>query len=281
MARLSNNYYGKADVRLTKVARSGSTHTLFEYTVRILLGGAFDRVYTHGDNSLCVPTDTMKNTVFALAKKSSFSSPEEFAGILCSHFIEKFEQVASAEVTIQAIPWQRISIDGKPHGHAFTRGGSGQRLCTVRRERSGTVHASGGLAGLEVIKTSGSAFSGFLKDEYTTLPETGDRIFATMVDATWKYSSQAPDYNRAFETAQSTLLEVFAARMSLSVQQTIYEMGEALLERLPEISSVTITMPNQHHIPVNLEAFHLTNANEIFVSTREPFGLINGTIERD
>jgi urate oxidase len=280
--RLAANSYGKCDVRLTKVVRTGATHTLWELTVSISLTGDFTRIYTDGDNSPCIPTDTMKNTVYVLAKKNDFESPEEFGQILARHFIERFEHVESAEVSIAQKIWARIPAGGRPHDHAFSSAGSGRRTCVVKKARHGPPHVSGGLAGLEVIKTTGSGFSGFLKDEYTTLQDTTDRIFATSVDVTWDFLPAAsPHYNAVFETACRVIPETFAGHESLSVQQTIYAMGEALLNRVPEMATVSFTLPNQHRIPVDLSPFHLSNQNEIFVATSEPFGLIKGTVARE
>ncbi len=280
MVRLSDNSYGKSDVRLTKVVRSGQTHTLHELAVQIMLGGAFDRVYTHGDNSSCIPTDTMKNTVYALARKHDFDSPEAFAGILARHFLQ-YDQVAWVEVAIEQEPWVRIQVDGSPHPHSFTRGGSGTRVGRLRQERVGAPQVHGGVKGLEVVKTTRSGFSGFFRDRYTTLSETSDRIFATRIDATWEYASGATAFTEVFDTARCALLEAFARHDSASVQQTIYAIGETLLARVPQITSIDITMPNQHRLLVNLGPFGMDNPNEIFVATSEPYGLIKGTVVRE
>ncbi len=281
MARLTENSYGKSRVRLTKVVREGETHSLFELTVQITLGGAFERIYTDGDNSSCIPTDTMKNTVYALAKATDFDSAEEFGRILASHFLESFGHVDWVEISMEQTLWSRIEVDGTPHAHAFQKEGSAVRTAFVRGKRGSATLIRAGLAGLDVIKTTRSRFAGFLKDRYTTLPETTDRIFATIVDATWDYGARPADFNAVFETARETILEAFATHDSLSVQQTLYAMGEALLARIPEISSVSFTMPNQHRLLVNLQPFGMTNENEIFTATSEPYGLIKGTVARE
>ena len=284
MARLAENSYGKSDVRLTKVVRRNGIHSLLELTVRIMLGGAFEPVYTEGDNSLCIPTDTMKNTVYALARQHDFDSPESFGKILAAHFLEHFSQVTSAEIGIEQAPWERIPVGGSPHPHAFTKAGSGMRTCTGRSDRTGALQVSGGLLGLDVIKTTRSGFVGFLKDQYTTLTETSDRIFSTRIDATWVYGGSAPNAafsDDAHERARRILLETFATHDSKSVQQTMYAMGEALLAEIPEISSVSLCMPNKHRMLVNLEQFGMSNENEIFVATSEPFGLIKATVTRE
>ncbi|MGA2477888.1 MAG: factor-independent urate hydroxylase [Spirochaetia bacterium] len=281
MARLGANSYGKSSVRLTKVVRSGALHTLLEMTVDILLGGEFQRVYTHGENDLCIPTDTMKNTVYALARLNGFDSPESLGKILTAHFIESFPHVAWAEASIEQTLWERIDVDGSPHPHAFTSAGHARRTGRVRRARGEPASVSGGIAGLEVIKTTGSGFSGFLRDQYTTLPETDDRILATSIDAVWDFPGSDADWNGAFETARRSIPRTFALHDSRSVQQTIYAMGEALLAAVPAISSVSFTLPNRHRLAVNLEPFHLASANEIFTATSEPFGLITGTVVRE
>jgi urate oxidase len=267
---------------MTKVVRRGPTHFLWELTTAILLTGDFARVYTDGDNAPCIPTDTMKNTVYVLAKTHDFASPEEFGDIIARHFMDTFDQVHGVEVSISQKLWTRIPVGGKPHGYSFSSAGSARRTCTIRRERGGAARVTGGCAGLEVIKTTGSGFSGFLKDQYTTLQETTDRILATSIDVTWDFlASAAPDCNAAFETALRVIPETFAVHESLSVQQTIYAMGEALLAQVPDISTVSFSLPNQHRLPVNLSPFKLPNENDIFVATSEPFGLIRGTVTRE
>ncbi len=191
MSRLAENSYGKSDVRLTKVVRNGERHDLHELTVRIMLGGAFERVYTDGDNSMCIPTDTMKNSVYALARTNTFDSPEAFAALLGAHFLE-FDQVAWAEVDVLQERWSRITVKGSPHPHAFTREASGARTARVRADRGAAQKTWGGVRGLEVIKTTRSGFAGFYKDPLTTLPEVGDRIFATSVDAEWEHETTGP-----------------------------------------------------------------------------------------
>jgi urate oxidase len=273
MARLSDNSYGKSQVRLTKVVRAGATHTLYELSVQIMLVGAFEEVYTKGDNSACIPTDTMKNTVYALAESHPFTSPEELGRILASHFIDSFRHVTSAEVTVEQTPWTRVSAGGRPHDHSFVLEDSATRTAIVRRDRGQGALVRGGLQGLEVIKTTRSSFAGFLKDEYTTLAETTDRIFATAIDAVWDFAADEADYNRVFAQSRRLIPEAFAQHDSRSVQHTIFAMGEALLREVPEISRVSFTLPNRHRLPV-------AKRSGIFVATTEPFGLIKGTVTR-
>jgi urate oxidase len=280
VARLTHNTYGKSQVRLTKVVRGPhGVHTLVEFSVAILLEGAFDRVYTHGDNAACVPTDTMKNTVYVLARQHDFDSPERFGLILSGHFVAKFPHVSAATVSVEQTLWERIPVAGRPHAHSFVKASNAVRTAVVRRQRD-RVDISGGIRDLEVIKTTRSGFVGFLKDEYTTLKETTDRIFGTSIEATWSYLAAEADFNAAFEKARATILEVFASHDSLGVQHTIFALGEAVLAAVPALGEVRFTLPNQHRILMSLDPFGLSNDNDIFVATREPFGSIEGTITR-
>ena len=249
MARLVKNSYGKSEVRVTKVVRhgDGGQHDLHELAVKIELLGAFEKSYLTGDNSQIVATDTMKNTVYALAKKLKFASIEEFAREVGRHFVERNSHVDSAAVSIREHRWNRIGPV------AFEGSSSEVRTTTVKVSRK-CVEITSGLDGLLVLKTTDSAFTGFLRDEYTTLPETTDRIFATVVKAEWRYTQMPADANAAFGKARAAMLEVFAGHHSLAVQQTLYAMGEAVLKVVPEAEAVTITMPNKHRIPANLKA---------------------------
>jgi urate oxidase len=223
----------------------------------------------------------MKNTVYALAKKHSFDSPEGFGKILSEHFVAKFPQVSAATVTIEQTLWERIAIGGKRHEHAFVKGSDAKRTAVVRRERPEEFLVQGGIKGLEVMKTTKSGFVGFLRDEYTTLKETTERIFGTSVEANWILESADADFNAAFDTARRVILEVFATHDSLGVQQTIFEMGKQVLAAVPAIKQISFTMPNQHRLLANLEPFGMSNENEVFINTSEPFGFIKGTIVRE
>ena len=280
MSSLSRNSYGKSQVRLTKVSRHGEFHELTEMAVDIELQGDFARCYTHGDNSSIIATDTMKNTVYALAKKHPLTAIENFAQALASHFIETFNHVSSATVYIEAEPWNRIEVHGHPHPHSFISGGSEKRTARVTRTRE-RIRTEAGIVGMVVLKTTHSGFVGYIRDEYTTLKETTDRIFATSVQANWLYNQQEVEWNESFQSVRQALIETFAEHDSLSVQQTLYSMGEAALAACPSMEEMTLVMPNQHRILVNLEPFGMENKNEIFVTTSEPFGLISGTIRRD
>ena len=277
---LAHNAYGKSNVRLTKVTRHpDGRHDLLEVSVDIELQGDFSRSYTHGDNSLLVATDTMKNTVYALAKQHTFDSIETLGQLLASHFVANNRQVTQATVTLSESPFERITVDGRPHAHAFVGGGSERRIATVTVTRQRAQICSG-IDGLLILKTTGSAFAGFQRDRYTTLPETRDRIFATILRMEWTCHAPCSDFNAAREKARDAALSVFATNFSDAVQQTLYQMGDAVLAVVPEATEVTLTMPNKHRLLANLAPFDLANDNEIFVTTDEPFGLIRGTVTR-
>jgi urate oxidase len=270
------NRYGKSRVRLAKLDRSTDPHRLADLTIDVQLEGAFEPVY-EGDNRLCVATDTMKNTVYALARQTSIRHIETFASKLADHFAAK-PAVTAARVTIGEHIWTPIESEAGRYTDAFRQAGGEHWTTLVVRNAKGTSVQSG-LTDLVAMKTRGSAFSGFPRDAYTTLPETEDRILATSITATWAYVDGASDFG-ARTTIRAALLDAFARHDSRSVQHTLAAMGEAALRACSDIVEITLRLPNRHHLLVNLEPFGLDNPNEVFVPTDEPYGLIEGTIRR-
>ncbi|MEM6562790.1 MAG: factor-independent urate hydroxylase [Planctomycetota bacterium] len=276
---LTYNSYGKGRVRVTKVVRHGDRHELFELAVKVTLRGDFDASYTAGDNTNIVATDSIKNTVYVLAKETDFTHMEPFAVTLAKHFVDTYPQVSTAEVDVEQPNWVRVFMDGESHDHAFTRGSGDLR--TSRAVYDGTtLRHVGGLRGLEVLKTTASEFHGFVDDRYRTLRDTTDRIFATTIDATWTYLESEVDFAALHAGVKRIVLDTFATHHSLAVQQTLLAIGNAVLDAVPHVDEIRLQMPNQHRIPMNLEPFGLTNENEIFVATDEPFGMITGTVKR-
>jgi len=271
MAELTWNRYGKSSVRLVKVRRSADPHEIVDLTIDVSLEGAFDKVYTEGDNAACLATDTMKNTVYAFAKADPIDHVEAFASRLVEYFSEK-AGVSLARVHAAEHPWRRL------HAHAFAREGGQEWTATVTCQDDKTSIASG-LRGLVVLKTTDSAFSGFPRDQYTTLPETRDRILATSITATWNYAEGFQDFGKR-SAVRAALLDTFAAHKSESVQQTLYVMGKAALAACDGIVDIQIALPNRHHLLVDLSPFGLENRNEIFVATEQPYGLIEARISR-
>ncbi|MEP6638532.1 MAG: factor-independent urate hydroxylase [Chloroflexota bacterium] len=279
MIELTSNRYGKAAIRLVRIVRGPGGHRVRDLTVAIALEGDFDAAHTNGDNSNVVATDTMKNTAYAFAKDHLDGSIEAYGQALAEHFLEE-PQVDTASVNVRSHQWRPIEVDGTPAPDAFVRGGEGTRLATVTASRAGiTVEA--GVEDLVVMKTGRSAFSGYPRDQYTTLPETEDRLMATRLTAVWRYGSPDLDADVTFEAVRSTLLEVFADHDSPSVQASIWIMAQAILERHEEIAEIRMVLPNLHHWLVDLSPFGLKNDREIYTPTTEPHGLIEATVRRE
>ncbi|MEX2281769.1 MAG: urate oxidase [Gemmatimonadota bacterium] len=279
MARLGPNRYGKSAVRVVKVERSGDRHVLRDATVAIALEGQFEAAHLGGDNRAVLPTDTMKNTVYALARDGYTGSPEAFALHLARHFLEHPAPVTQVRIRIAEALWSRIEKHGKPHPSAFLRAGTEQRLARVDASHTGmTVH--GGINDLLVLKTTDSAFEGFIRDQFTTLPDTSDRVLATAIRALWRYRTDPADYSGCWHTARSAILETFADHESRSVQHTLYAMGESVLAACDDVDEVRFVLPNRHHLPVDLSRLGLENRNDIFVATREPYGRIEAVVRR-
>ncbi len=276
---LTENRYGKSEVRLVTVRRGPERHELKDVTFAIRLEGDFAAAYTTGDNAHVVATDTMKNTVYGLAAERPFDEVEELALRLSEHLLGADPHVASARVEWSEHLWERIESGGAPHPHAFRRAGGERRTGSVFRAGD-EVKVASGLEDLVVMKTAKSAFAGFPRDRFTTLKETSDRLLATALSASWKYASADLPFGDLWREARRLLLETFAEHDSLSVQQTLYAMGEAVLEKVEAIEEIHLAMPNKHHIPIDLTPFGLENRNEVFVATSEPYGLIEGTLRR-
>lgn len=278
-AVLSENQYGKSRVRLVKVERHGSRHEMIDLSVDLQLSGDFAAAYLDGDNRKVLPTDTMKNTVYALARRQPLGEIEELGQRLAEHFITRNPQVSRARIAISQNSWKRIPVGGREHDHAFIRGGEERRTAVVQQDRSG-VNIKSGIADLVVLKTARSAFENFVHDEYTTLKDAPERLFGTAVKAEWTTIPGAHDYGAMWRTARETILEVFACHDSLGVQQTLYAIGETVLQRIPEVTRIELSLPNRHCLLVDLASFGLDNPNEVFVPTDEPYGLIEAVLTR-
>ena len=281
MASLKHNAYGKTNVRLVKVKRTEKQHKLFDVSVDITLEGDLAGTFLNGDNSNVVATDTMKNTVYALGKRHTFASVEAFGLLLAEHFLTEYDPISKATIDLRERLWRRIPVDGKPHTHAFEGSSVELRTAKIRHTRDQTT-VQGGIKSLPLLKTTGSAFSGFIKDEFTTLKDAADRPFGTNLTAMWTYAdSSSSDHGTIHQTLRTTLLETFAQHdSSQSVQQTLYLMGRGALEATDAISDIYLSMPNEHRLLVNLAPFDMDNPNEVFVPVDEPSGMIEATITR-
>lgn len=278
--KLGENMYGKNAVNLSKIIRHADHHEFRQISVNTSLEGDFETAYTKGDNTRILPTDTQKNTIYALAKEHFTGAIEDFGLYLANYFLEHNQQIQQAHVEITEHLWSRMSFDGTLHPHAYASSGAEKHTVTVTRSRD-TVSVTSGIKDLLILKTTDSGFENYIKDKYTTLKETGDRILATRCEASWLYASEQLDFSAIYSNIRNSLLRTFAFHKSLSVQQTLFDMGKAVLQENATVKEINLIMPNKHHIPFNLEQFGMQNNNDIFIATDEPYGYITGKITRE
>ncbi len=277
--KLGKNAYGKNAVNLSKIIRHDDYHEFRQISVNVSLQGDFETAHTLGDNSKILATDTQKNTVYVLAKEHFTGSIEEFAIYLADYFIANNVQVSVATVEIEEHLYAQMTFDGNVHPHAYLSSGNEKHTTTVVKNING-IKVSSGIKDLLILKTTDSGFVGYIKEQYTVLRETTDRILATQCETEWDYNTSDVDYTATFKDIRTTLLKTFAFHNSLSVQQTLYAMGEEVLKAFDKVKEISLIMPNKHHIPFNLDQFGMENKNEIFMATDEPFGYITGTVVR-
>jgi urate oxidase len=278
MMELGPNRYGKAAIRLVRVGRHETPHRLRDLTVAVALEGDFTAAHTDGDNTNVIATDTMKNTVYALAAEHLTGSIEAYAAVVARHFLAE-SQVDRAIVNVREHAWHPIDVAGAPAPDAFVRSGEGTRVATVAAARN-EVTVEAGVEDLVVMKTTRSAFAGFPRDRFTTLAETDDRLMATKLTAIWRYGPADLDFDATYADVRRTLLERFADHDSPSVQTSIWIMGQAILERHEEVDEVRMVLPNLHHWTVDLSPFGIANDKLVYVATTEPHGLIEATVRR-
>lgn len=276
---LAHTAYGKSRIRLVRVSRRGDRHDLRDLAVAIRFEGDYDASYSEGDNSDVLPTDTMKNTVYALAARDGVGEPEAFGLSLATHFLECNPKLHRVRVDLTEYAWRHIAIGEREHGQAFMRRGPDARSATVQSTRDASM-VGGGVVDLLILKSGHSAFAGFPRDELTTLPEAHDRLLATSMTASWHYGDSDVAFGPLWRAVRGTLLETFANHDSQSVQHTLHAMGKAVLDTTGEVDEIRLVMPNKHHLPVDLRPFGLENKNEIFVAIEEPYGLIEATLTR-
>jgi urate oxidase len=273
---LGANQYGKAEIRLLHVSRPDSTDVISDLNVSVALSGELAATHLSGDNSAVLTTDAQKNTVFAFAKEYGVDQIEDFALVLARHFVASQAAICFARVTVEQYPWERLG------GHSFCRSGREIRTATVSHDGQDSWVVSG-LRDLTVLNSAGSEFWGFARDRYTTLAETTDRILATAVNARWRHARAGfePGWTASYAAARDLLLEAFAETYSYSLQQTLFAMGQRVLDGRPEIAEIRLSLPNKHHFEVDMSPFGLENAGEVFYAADRPYGLIEGTVTRD
>lgn len=284
MSRLGANRYGKAEVRVVRIGRGsgpGGVDVVRDWNVSSSLSGDLAATHLTGDNANVLSTDTQKNTAYAFAKKLGPVEPEVLALALAEHFVHSQEPIHRARVAVQEYPWDRLGSE-----HSFARLGTYTRTVVVVHDETVGTSVVGGLSDLVVLNTTGSEFWGFPKDEYTTLPETKDRMLATQVSAQWRFRSSTPsfteiDWAAAFEGARAALLDAFTGTYSFSLQQSLYSIGEGVLDAVPDACEVRLALPNKHHFIVDLSPFDLENENEVYYAADRPYGLIEGSVLAD
>jgi urate oxidase len=285
---LGENQYGKAETRLVRVVRDTARHEIRDLTVTTALRGRFDDAHVHGDQSAVLPTDSQKNTVYAFAKEHGVGAVEDFALRLARHFADDIEPVTSARVVVEEHAWERAVADGAAHDHTFVRRGQETRSAVVTVE-AGAAFVVSGLRDLVLLKSTGSEFAGFLADRYTTLAPTKDRVMATSLTARWRYeagtatgpTATGPAWDAAYAEIRALLVSRFATVHSLALQQTLWEMGRAVLEARDDVAEIRLSAPNRHHFPVDLSPFGLDNPGEVFFAADRPYGLIEAAVQRD
>jgi len=279
---LGPNQYGKAEVRLVHIDRSTPVHKIKDVNVTSQLIGDFTAdTHATGDNSAIIATDTQKNTVYALARLGGVGAIEDFALRMARNFVDKYAWVTGARQEVEEYFWDRIvTSEGAEHDHSFVKGSPEVRTTVVSKDGDEETVISG-LQNVTVLKSTGSEFHGFPEVEYTSLVETTDRIMATVVTARWRYLGTDIDWDKTYASVRSILLDTFAAVQSLSLQQTLYAMCEALLQANPEIAEMRLSMPNKHHFLVDLSKWGLDNPNEVWYAADRPYGLIEASVVRD
>ena len=291
---LGPNQYGKAETRVVRVYRDGGPHEIRDLNVSTLLRGDFADAHTRGDQASVLPTDSQKNTCFAFAKEKGIGEIEDYALDLARHFVGDIEPVTAARVEVEEYRWERVSVAGQPHPHTFARAAQDVRTTavTVSRGRVAGQQAwiVSGLKDLVLLKSTGSEFAGFLQDRYTTLAETRDRILATSLNASWRYDLRPrPDqprprpksWDEAHAQVRQILIERFAELHSLALQQTLWTMGQAVLQARDDVAEIRLSAPNRHHFLADLAPFGLDNPGEVFHAADRPYGLIQCAVQRD
>jgi urate oxidase len=277
---LGTNQYGKAENRVVRIVRDAPRHDIRDLNVTTAVRGRFGPAYLEGDQSNVLPTDTQKNTAFAYAKSFGIPTIEEYGLALARHFVHDVESIEGARIEIEEFAWERVTVDGTEHDHTWVRRGQETRTAMITVDESGE-HVIGGFKDLVLLKSTGSEFAGFLKDEYTTLPETHDRVLATSLVARWRFGTTDVDWDAVYLAVKAMMVREFATLQSLALQQTLWHMGRAVIEASPAIVEVRLSAPNKHHFVVDLAPFGLENPGEVFIAADRPYGLVEAQMLRD
>ena len=276
---LIHNTYGKARVRVMRVYREGPYNEVRELSVQAMLDGDFAEAYTQGDNRKVVATDTIKNIVNIVAREELRASAEHFAQKLAARLLSRYAHADRATVSCRETKWSRASVDGAPHPHHFLLDANGLGTAEVVATRE-SVSTVSGVTGFTFMKSTEAGWVKYWDDEYTTLPETTDRIVATAMDATWTWNAEPSDYEATNALILQTMLAEFATTYSRGVQDSLFRMAEAALAKIPQVQTISMACPNKHYLPINLAHFGLSADNMVFTATDEPHGQIECTVGR-
>jgi urate oxidase len=277
---MGDNQYGKAENRVVRIYRDSPRHEIRDLNVSTALRGPFEAAHTVGNNTNVLTTDAQKNTAFAFAKLHGVATIEDYALTLARHFVREIEPVEGARIEVEEYTWDRVVIDGVEHDHTWTRRGPEIRTAAVTVDASGE-YVVGGIKDLVILKSTGSEFHDFLRETYTTLPDTNDRVMATSLVAHWRFTTTEVDWDAAYAGIKAAIVREFATLQSLALQQTLWAIGHAVLSEFPSIAEMRLSAPNKHHFVVDLSPFGLENPGEVFISADRPYGLIQATVTRD
>jgi urate oxidase len=282
---LGDNRYGKAETRVVRIVRDSARHQIRDRNVSTALRGDFADAHETGDQAHVLPTDTQKNTVYAYAREHGGEAAEDYAIAVADRLLEANPYATSAQVRVEEYAWDRVPVGPEGHDHAFVRRGTETRTCAVTvegRDAERRLHVLSGLTDLTVLKSTGSEFKGFLKDRFTTLAETDDRLLATSLTAWWRWGQERPtDWDAAYDSVKAALLETFATTYSRALQETLQLMGTAVLDAQPGLAEIRFSAPNKHHFVVDLSPFDMDNPGEVFHADDRPYGLIEAQLRRD
>jgi len=281
---LGTHQYGKAENRVVRIYRDTARHEIRDVNVSSALRGDFAPAHLAGDQRNVLPTDTQKHMAYAYAKTVGLETLEGYGLALARHYVDDVPPVEGARIEIEEYAWERVQVDGAEHDHTFVRKGQEVRTCSVTVEGTGDdqqTWVTGGFKDLVILKSTGSEFADFYVDEFTTLAPTHDRIMATSLVARWRFTSTDVDWDATYAGIKATMVSTFATLHSLALQQTLFEMGRAVLEAYDVVAEVRLSAPNKHHFLYNLEPFGIDNPNEVFHADDRPYGLIQAAVTRD
>ena len=278
--RLAENSYGESNIRLLRLARQEGRDDVKDLTLTIRFDGDFEAAHRKGDNRKIVPGDTVKNTVYALARQHSMETAEDFALHLIEHFLTYNPQIATVRIETAENVWARLPHGGKPHPSAFARAGGERRTALLTGTRE-TTSIRSGVDGLVVMKTSDAAFDNFLREPYTTLPADSDRILGAMIQADWLYAKEEDiEFGPVWHGVRQMLVEVFAEHKSKSLQHTLYAMGEAVLNNFTNVEEIHLSSPEKHLNLVDLTPLGMDNPGTVFLPLDASYGTAEATLKK-